>query len=1069
MQARLTYKANMNGVFMEMYELMADSTDRTDMDFIWTNRKKINQLEVMAASQFSVSNIPPPPDYISSSRFGIVSGSIQMLHTKVALSKQKRRFVRSTDPYVSLDKNFNCSESVSPENPETSVFNCTITQRFDRSLENGDNLTIKFSTESGGYRTLRNTNAGGGIIATQSFSGQMKEVDVQFRFDLDLPFHCQESASCGNNEVLLDVQDVTKDALQMRWSGWQDQLSGMHRYALEVFVLNMTRPNQLGILKPLQPLFITEVYETNGPLSQIYQPPSPGMYAVILEAGDLANNTKYVRRLVLYDPVSGVDTDPAHHLRFTTASPMDNYAFQNNTSAPVVTWEGFFVNRLHEENALLGSVDPYPSQLEDSRKRIPPQLDDDEGERTVKAIPNERGIVEFEVRVHRKSGKVEQSRFVNPPASTLSWQSTGLNQVFRVRDDVNVGETVIVWVRASDMLGNQRVERAIVTVDNSPPEVGQMTFLMNTRVPGIDFSSRFELAAQDEESGITHVNWRFTRSNGTEIYSKTVPSTPAENCVGQSSHKCYCNRRNQCFLTDVSLSLSNCHMMVEKESLDTEIISVTAEVVNRAGLVLSRSMQKGKLADLNGTEEYFPPQNLRVIRLSETSATLTWDFPPSCFSRKDIMVVYPGHNGEQVTEPVHKDAKRYDLVDLEPGRQYRIELYTSYVGNINSNRQALVFSSLQPVGLTGGQKAGVGIGVVVGILLLVVVVVLLLLMKRRPVVFRKMRDSLRNSTTDKKNVAPPKAAVTYTQSVHDEDLYLPVGHTWESRQPWQVKASQLTLHNQIGEGKFADIYSATWSRPGNNGQLTTVAAKVLKGGFGQNEVNTMMSKIQFFANKVGSHSNVLLFHGAVLDNDFLGPVLMLEYCESGQLDKWLKENQAKVTEDTVEKLYRFCRDIACGMEYLASKGIVHTRLAARNVLLTFILDAKVAGFGPKDGTENKVSAKWSAPEVLEERPATEKSDVWSYGVTLWEIFSLGKTPYSDIRGAEIGTHIKAGKRMEKPELANDMFHKLMQNCWQEKQRSRPSFADISKELQDLFSSGQRKSEELYYMASHIHK
>lgn len=65
---------------------------------------------------------------------------------------------------------------------------------------------------------------------------------------------------------------------------------------------------------------------------------------------------------------------------------------QNNTSAPVVSWEGFFVNRLHEENALLGSVERYPSQLEDFRKTIPSSLDDDEGERTVKAIPNERGI-----------------------------------------------------------------------------------------------------------------------------------------------------------------------------------------------------------------------------------------------------------------------------------------------------------------------------------------------------------------------------------------------------------------------------------------------------------------------------------------------------------------------------------------------------------------------------------------------------------------------------------------------------------------------------------------------------
>ena len=104
-----------------------------------------------------------------------------------------------------------------------------------------------------------------------------------------------------------------------------------------------------------------QVYQSNL-TSQSYIPPRPGLYSVVLGASDLANNTKYVRRLVLFDPVSHVTSDPDHDLFVSTASEAANYSYQSNISSDVVvTWEGHFRNAFVEDNGLLGELDALPS------------------------------------------------------------------------------------------------------------------------------------------------------------------------------------------------------------------------------------------------------------------------------------------------------------------------------------------------------------------------------------------------------------------------------------------------------------------------------------------------------------------------------------------------------------------------------------------------------------------------------------------------------------------------------------------------------------------------------------
>ncbi|KAK7471676.1 hypothetical protein BaRGS_00035689, partial [Batillaria attramentaria] len=985
-----------------------------------------NRLKATCSSRFAPpANLPPAPEYIEKKGFGIVQGRVEVWLIKLPPAGE-------TEPVMSLNKTLMCNETVSDIQPEDELFRCGAQDiNFDRFLEHGDILKIQFITTGGGFRDVWDLNRGRSLYLTQNFTGFQRDLSVEFRFDFEAPYHCGIS-SCSRGEIMLRVPDFSKtNTVTIEWNGWQDDNSKVYRYAMEVFKMSKVSVTELEI-KPseqLQPLINREVLHSNLRPQQ-YTFPEPGMYSVILEIADLANNTVYVRRLCLFDNTSTITTDPEYAFYVITASEAENHRYQNHT----------------------GSVRPYPPQLQDmiskkyhkDLKRQPP-WDDFEGDRTVSEIRNKRAIVNFKV-AHRL-GRISDSE---PPANL--WIDLNLNTTYKVPENLPDAQTVTIWVKATDAMGNEKVEKTNVTIDSTEPDVPEFEFRMNTYVEGIDFSSTFDLVANDPQSGVAFVKWTFTRQNGTVIYNATVHGKRAQS--GCDRRECFCTITDECFLHSQSFSLSNCHMMVEKENLATEVITVTADVTNMAGLVTRRNMTKGSLIMLNGTQAYYPPQNIQVKSRTIDSVTITWDYPPSCFARTGFWVIV---NGQKYA--VHVDATEYVISGLESGESYTIYMVTDFIGGEQSDKQAFVFTT-EDDSLGGGAIAGIIIGLLI-LLALIVLIVVFVLYRRRVILqqpgpvnkqLNRMSHAFDNARRFTMKRSDPERAFSNNAYKSDEDEVYLYGHmAFNTHQNWQLADSDLTLLDHVAEGKFANIYKATWR---HDGRSDTVAAKMLKPGFSEDDALKMMAKVNFFATAFDDHDNVIRFLGAVTDNTSWGPVLVMEYCECGQMDKWLASRRNNVDEQTMENMFRFSMGVAKGMEYLASKGITHRRLAARNILLTFVLDAKVAGFGPqhKEGTEDKmtrVPAKWAAPEVLEDKPPTEKSDVWSFGVVLWEIFSMGQVPYPNVHANQIGSRLKGGYRMDKPEFADDIHYDLMKECWQYKQSKRPTFKTVRARLSSI--------------------
>ena len=206
------------------------------------------------------------------------------------------------------------------------------------------------------------------------------------------------------------------------------------------------------------------------------------------------------------------------------------------------------------------------------------------------------------------------------------------------------------------------------------------------------------------------------------------------------------------------------------------------------------------------------------------------------------------------------------------------------------------------------------------------------------------------------------------------------------------------------------------------------------------------------------HNNVLPLIGLSFKKNG-EPLVIIPFMQNGELLSYLCNEQNDLR---VSHLLRFGLDVAKGMQYLSTKKFVHRDLAARNCLLDENLTVKIADFGlSRDVYQNdyykpgnrsgQIPIKWMAPESIRGERQSYKSDVWSFGVLLWEIMTRGMIPYAAVNNYEILSHIESGNRLEKPAACPLSVYQLMQQCWQVERHLRPSFRDVVEKLNNVLT------------------
>ncbi|XP_067050046.1 ephrin type-B receptor 1-like isoform X2 [Acropora muricata] len=260
----------------------------------------------------------------------------------------------------------------------------------------------------------------------------------------------------------------------------------------------------------------------------------------------------------------------------------------------------------------------------------------------------------------------------------------------------------------------------------------------------------------------------------------------------------------------------------------------------------------------------------------------------------------------------------------------------------------------------------------------------------------------------------------------------------------EVDRSKTKLNGLIGQGEFADVYKGSIQTP--KGKLV-VAVKVLRPGSNEKNQKDFLSEASIMGQF--NHPNVIRLVGVVTQSC---PMMILtEFLESGSLDHFLKTRKGQLT--TIE-LLGMARGVACGMVYLSEMNFIHRDLAARNILVGENLSCKVSDFGlsreladdnPDSEYETqggKIAVRWTAPEALQSRKFSSASDVWSYGVLVWEIMSFSDRPYWEWNNYDVMNRVESGYRLPLPTNCPKLVHNLMLNCWESDKTKRPTFADI---------------------------
>eukprot|EP00049_Salpingoeca_infusionum_P027450 m.32424 g.32424 ORF g.32424 m.32424 type:complete len:592 (-) comp9519_c0_seq2:165-1940(-) len=275
----------------------------------------------------------------------------------------------------------------------------------------------------------------------------------------------------------------------------------------------------------------------------------------------------------------------------------------------------------------------------------------------------------------------------------------------------------------------------------------------------------------------------------------------------------------------------------------------------------------------------------------------------------------------------------------------------------------------------------------------------------------------------------------------------------EMDRKWEVKRDQIELGKRLGVGNYGEVYRGTY-------QGQPIAVKTIK----EDSMETIEFMKEAHVMKKFNHPNLVRLIGVCSVE--LPMYIIQEFVPNGDLLTYLRRPSARGEINSTSQLY-IASQVAAGMQCLEKMNVIHRDLAARNCLVGENLIVKVADFGmgrvvddlytARTGT--KMPIKWTAPEALCYDAFSTKSDVWSFGILLWEISTFGDVPYRDMEARDVITKLEEGYRMPEPPNTPVGLYEIMCETWQMNAKERPNFTQLTEELEALHEKAQENPQQ----------